>query len=748
MKLHLPALLTLLLIFGALFTASAQTNIDIIPYPASIEKSGGSFTLHKALIYSAQMDVTDLKELKAYLPSYPLELIEGDEASLRLIIDAHADVAPEGYRLTVGKKEIEIKASTSAGLFYGLQTLAQLAAGKQKIACLTIEDAPRFGYRGMHLDVSRHFFGVAFIKKQLDAMASYKLNRFHWHLTDGPGWRLDIPQYPELARRAAWRPQALWKEWWNSGRQYCTRDDEGAYGGYYTAADVKEVVEYARLRHITVIPEIEMPGHSEEVCAVYPELSCSGEPYKNADVCIGNEKTFKFFEDVLDVVMELFPSKYIHIGGDEAGKESWKSCPKCQERMRQEHLDNVDGLQSYMIARIEKYLNDHGRSIIGWDEILQGGLAPNATVMSWRGTEGGIAAAHAGHDAIMTPGEYCYFDHYQGAPATQPEAIGGYLPIEQVYSYNPVPAEWPDSVARHILGVQANLWAEYIPNDKQMEYMIYPRLTALAEVGWTPVSKKNWESFKVRANQEIKRLEAKGYNPYPLADYPMVRQSVNRKAQCIEVTLLSERTPVDIRYTLDGSEPTAHSKRYKKAIAVSDTATLKAALYCGKQRQGGVTTVQVNYHKGIGAKAVYARDGGYYTYDERYKAGGDSALVDGQRGGSTYTDGRWQGFCPRDMDVTLDLGRITTVHRVIANFMQDVGPWIFFPSRVEVSLSTDGIHFTPAGEQRCDVPIDASGCLFKDFGWQGAPRQARYIRYHATQSEKKAFIFTDEIVIN
>ncbi len=378
-----------------------------------------------------------------------------------------------------------------AGLFYGLQTLIQLteSAGTAgwTVQSTYIEDAPRFDYRGFMMDVSRHFRSKEFVKKQIDVLARYKLNRLHLHLADGAGWRIEIKKYPRLTEFAAWRPQATWKEWWfgENNRKYCEQNDPRAHGGFFTQDDIRELLKYAEERHIVIIPEIEMPAHFEEVLAAYPELSCAGEPYKNDDFCVGNEQTFTFLEEVLTEIMELFPSEYIHVGGDEAGKRAWKTCPKCQQRMKENNLKDVNELQSYLIHRIEVFLNAHGRKLLGWDEIMEGGLAPNATVMSWRGEEGGLNAVRMGHRAIMTPGDYCYLDKYQDAPFSQPEAIGGYLPLSQIYSYNPVPEALTSDEAKLIYGVQANLWAEYIPTDEYYEYMLYPRLLALAEVAWS-----------------------------------------------------------------------------------------------------------------------------------------------------------------------------------------------------------------------------------------------------------------------
>jgi hexosaminidase len=344
----------------------------------------------------------------------------------------------------------------------------------------------------------------------------YKMNRMHLHLTDAAGRRIRIDAYPRLTEFAAWRPQVTWKEWWNGGRAYAEEGTPGIYGGYYTKDEMRELVEYARERHIEVLPEIEMPSHSEEVFAAYPELGCSNEPYKDCDFCVGNEKTFEFLETVLSEVMEIFPYEYIHIGGDEAGKGRWKTCPQCQQRMKEEGLKDVDELQSYLIRRIEKFVNSKGRKIIGWDEILEGGLAPDATVMSWRGTEGGIEAMRQGHDVIMSPGKYCYLDHAQDATFKGPESIGGYLPLENVYGYEPVEASMPSESLHHLIGVQANLWTEYITADEHAEYMYWPRALAIAETGWSRPEAKDYADFKGRVMTALDMLRSMGYSTFDL----------------------------------------------------------------------------------------------------------------------------------------------------------------------------------------------------------------------------------------
>lgn len=426
----------------------------------------------------------------------------------------------EDYSLEVNSRGVVIRAGGEAGLFYARQTLAQMTSdgAVTEIRCCRIEDSPRYAYRGLHVDVSRHFRSVDFLKKQMDAMAFFKMNRMHLHLTDAAGWRLEIEAYPRLTRFAAWRPEALWKSWWNGGRRYADEGAEGVYGGYYTKEDIAELVSYAAERHIELIPEIEMPSHSEEVLAAYPELGCTGEAYKDSDFCVGNEDVFTFLETVLTEVMEMFPSEYIHIGGDEAGKEHWKTCPKCLRRMQDEDIADVDGLQSYMIRRIGSFIASKGRKMIGWDEILQGGLAPGAVVMSWRGTEGGIEAMSQGHDVIMTPGRYCYLDHAQDAPFREPESIGGYLPLDSVYVYEPVEARMPQDRIHHILGLQANLWSEYIPDDAHAEYMYWPRAFAIAETAWSTPERKNLQDFRRRALNMLELMKRRGYNVFDLSN--------------------------------------------------------------------------------------------------------------------------------------------------------------------------------------------------------------------------------------
>lgn len=551
---------TLLLIGNS---CSERKEIDVIPMPRSVEYHSGNFTISTETKFYTNLSAESRQALTDYLEGTSLSSVSFAESAtgnngIELnLCDSSIVTGNEAYRIEIDKKGVRLSANTETGIFYGLQTLLQLLnnGDNKTLPALTINDSPRFPYRGLHLDVSRHFFDKEFVKKQLNAMAYFKMNRLHWHLTDGAGWRIEIKKYPRLTSFAAWRPFDKLNDWWVGGRTFCEQDDPRAVGGYYTQDDIREVVAYAADRHITIIPEIEMPGHSEEVLATYPELSCSGKPYVNADFCIGTEKTFEFLENVLLEVIDLFPSEYIHIGGDEASKSSWKTCPRCQRRMADEHLNSVDELQSYMIHRIEKFLNDHGRKIIGWDEIIEGGLSPTATVMSWRGEEGGIKVVKAGNQAIMTPGKYCYLDAFQDAPNTQPMAIGGYLTLEKVYSFEPVPDSLSTKEAELILGVQGNVWTEYIPTPEHFEYMIYPRILALAEIGWSPSGGKKWDNFHTRALQAVNILREQGYNPFPLekeiGDKPESYQKVNHLAIGKKVTYAN---PYSNHYAAQGEK--------------------------------------------------------------------------------------------------------------------------------------------------------------------------------------------------
>ena len=434
----------------------------------------------------------------------------------------------EAYELTVTPKGYKVQANTETGYFYALQTL------KQMETCGTVYDYPRFQYRGFMMDISRHFRDKDFIIKQLKALASLKVNQFHMHLTDDAGWRIQVDSYPLLTGQAAWRVGTNWQEWCDKGRLYSKEGAPDAVGGYLTKADIREILSAAERLHINVIPEIEMPGHSREVVFAYPEVGCGEGSY---ELCPGKEATFKLLESVLEEVIDLFPSPYIHIGGDEADKEHWKTCPDCQARMKAEGLTSVEELQSYLVRRIERFINSHGRQLLGWDEILEGGLSPNATVMSWRGTQGGLEAISQGHDAVMTPGRYCYLDKVQDAPIYEPEGWGGFLSLDVAHSYEPLEG-MPEGAETHLLGVQGNLWAERIPTDEHYEYMMYPRIAAIAEVGWSQPSRK--DGFRERVTRWNDALIAAGYHAFDLhkeyGERPAFKHGIRHKAVGKKVT--------------------------------------------------------------------------------------------------------------------------------------------------------------------------------------------------------------------
>lgn len=711
-----------LLVGSVLFTScnqTVETQIQLIPEPFEMTQSDGMFKVSQAMLVGAGS--------------------ASNKVNFR--VDPNAtDIPDEGYQLEIDEAGVRLTAKTETGLFYGKQTLLQLLT-PNGLPYVKINDQPRFPYRGLHLDVSRHFFNKEEVKKLMNVMSYYKLNTLHLHLTDAGGWRLQIDKYPKLTQEGAFRTQSDWREWWDNGkdRQYLKEGTEGAYGGYYTKDDIRDMLAYAAEKHITIIPEIEFPAHSDEVFVAYPELCCAGKSHTSGDFCIGNPKTFEFMENVLTEVIELFPSEYIHIGGDEAGKNTWKTCPKCQALMKKEKLANVDELQSYMIRKAEEFLNSKGRRLIGWDEILEGGLAPEATVMSWRGEAAGFKSARMGHDVIMTPGSYMYFDFYQADPRHQPVAIGGYTPIRKVYNYNPIPQDsLTAEEAKHFLGVQANTWTEYIPTPEHLEYMMFPRALAVAEIGWTPQEKRDWQDFKPRVNAHIPVLQQMGLNPFPLSnelEFDMVVDTIQKE---IRVTMDAEKYPAEIHYTTDGSTPTASSPIYQEPIVVKDSAKIVAGIFVNGQLQDRVSEQRVDYHKGIG-KSIRFNSRLY----PGYMAGGINAIINGYKGGLTYLDQRWQGYTD-NLDCVIDLGEVMDLHQVSSKWMQLTGPGVYQPEKVEVLTSEDGKNFTSQGVIPTTIPQDKSDLTFQEYTFQGNWK-ARYVQLKA--QNPKGFIFVDEIVI-
>lgn len=721
----------------------------LIPKPVKWEKYGKKYNIKgksiriepagdNDILKQAEILVGDMKKEKG------LSLSSDKNGEIVLHMDNNPGIPKEGYILTVNEDGICIKASDKDGIFYGIQTLVRLTSKKGEIGYCKIEDHPAFGYRGLHLDVSRHFMSVEYIKKQLYLMSQYKFNKFHWHIVDGGGWRFESKKYPELTQKGSSRTRSDWDEWWGGNdRTFVDAGTEGSYGGFYTVEQMKEIVKYAEERHITIIPEIEMPGHSNEVLYVFPELSCFGKESNSSEFCIGNPKTFDFLKDILDEVIEIFPGKYIHIGGDEANKEFWKKCPKCIALMKKEGLKNENELQSYCIRTIEEYLNSKGKEIIGWDEILEGGLAKNAVVMSWRGEEGGKTAAKMKHGVIMTPGKPLYFDFYQAPPMNEPKAIGGYNTLKMVYEYHPIPEDLPEESRKYIMGAQANLWTEYIGDEKQAEYMTWPRAAALSEVLWTPEENKDYEDFLKRVNICTKELIKSGVNAFPLKNMNIDLQA-DSAGKSFKVHVTKENLNADIRYTLDGSIPTHKSALYKGKIDTKDASVLTLQLFDGKKPLFNPVQYSVDYHKAIGKKVIYNN-----PYDRNgYPAGGDNALTDGKYGTWTYLDNLWQGFT-NPMDITIDMGKEETINSVKMKFMQVKGAWVYTPDNVELLLGNDGINFESAGIIPTKISTEDYETRFENFEFT-PKKKARFLRVKAalTKAQKNSFIFTDEIIVH
>lgn len=570
----------------------ASNQIQIVPKPNQLEIGEGSFSISKEttlIISNENRVIGSLLEEKL---GFKLQTSKSDNNFIKFEINEDIIKNKEGYKLIITPKGIIILAATPRGLFYGLQTLFQILPSKIEdknnkriskwvIPTLEINDGPNFKWRGMHLDVGRHFFTVDFIKKQLEVMAMFKMNTFHWHLTEDQGWRIEIKKYPKLTSIGS------------------KRLDEGKeYGGFYTQEQIKEVVNYAAELHIDVVPEIELPGHSLAALVAYPELGCTGGPYKVRNIwgvepdiyCAGKEEVFLFIEDVLEEVISLFPYEYFHIGGDEAPKARWKTCANCQKRMSDEGLQNEHELQSYFIKRVEQVLQNHNKKMIGWDEILEGGLAESASVMSWRGENGGIEAANMGHDVVMTPGEFVYLDHYQGSSKVEPVAIGGYTTLEKTYSYNPIPKEIETSKAHHVLGTQGNLWTEYMYNENDMEYRAWPRLIALAEVGWTSTNKKNFNDFLIRMENQFSRLDYHQVNYH----IPLPEGVPNHVAFIDSAKLAFSTTrPLAMYYTTDGSEPNLNSRKYTDTLLFTSSTIIKICTALKHGKMSPVRTITV-----------------------------------------------------------------------------------------------------------------------------------------------------------
>jgi hexosaminidase len=702
---HSNRLLSLLVFICIVFSCNTVPLLEtitpnIIPVPLKQELHDGQFILSSetALQYDDAFKVS-AKFLESYIAnSSQIKLKEGNGENTIVFIKDTLLSNKEEYTLKVLPEAITITAATDAGAFYAVQSLRQLlpvefenGAVESKrigIQSLTIEDVPQFVYRGMHLDVGRHFFSVDFIKRYIDALALLKMNTFHWHLTEDQGWRIEIKKYPKLNEIAAFRNETLIGHYNDQPHQF----DGKKYGGYYTQEQIKELVKYASNRKITIIPEIEMPGHSQAAISAYPELGCTGSPIEVAtkwgvfeEIYCTKEETFTFLEDVLDEVLELFPSQYIHIGGDEAPKTRWKTCNDCQQRIKAEDLKDEHELQSYFISRMERYLNSKGRQIIGWDEILEGGLAPNATVMSWRGTKGAVEAAKAKHTVINTPTSHSYFDYYQSTNEGEPVAIGGFLPLEKVYSFNPIPKELNADEQQYVLGAQGNVWSEYMSTEDQVEYMVFPRILAMSEVVWSNPENKNYADFISRVEVFNKRLDALGVN-YANHLYEVEGELLSEKGN-LSYQLNTLTKDKAIRYTLDGSAPLLTSETYSESIKINGDMLLKAAVFNTEEQLGSVYEQKLDYHKAVDKEISLNVEP-----HKAYSGSGKNGMINGINGSDNrFGDKEWLGFWGDDLEITIDLGEITEINTIETRFYNANGQWLYVPGKVGIAF--DALDF-------------------------------------------------------
>ncbi|MEI8113676.1 MAG: glycoside hydrolase family 20 protein [Bacteroidia bacterium] len=753
-----------------------EKEISIIPQPQKMTLGVSSFRFKEST--ELAVESVDQEEIARQFAHFfetaagwrlPIR-VGSNEGSNQVFFKTELLMGPEAYTLDVQEKRITITAARPAGFFYAIQTLRQLlppeieskqieANNEWLVPVISISDSPVFKWRGYMLDVSRHFIPKADVLRMIDNLSLHKINTFHLHLTDDQGWRIEIKKYPKLTEVGAWRVDREDKHWNSRPKQVA--GEKATYGGFYTQNDIREMVAYAQSRFITIIPEIEMPAHATAALAGYPQFSCTGGPFTVnpggvwpiTDIyCAGNDSTFLFLEDVLSEVIDLFPSKYIHIGGDEATKTEWEKCLKCKKRIQTEGLKNVGELQSYFIKRMEKFINSKNKVLLGWDEILEGGLPPKATVMSWRGIQGGIDAARQGHDVVMTPTSDCYIDYYQGQVNQEPPGIGGFLPLSKVYNFNPVPPDLDAESAKHILGGQANLWTEYVPTLKHAEYMTFPRVAAIAEVLWSPKEVRNWVDFSRRIQMIMVRYDQMNINYSKSAFNVTAKSQFDSVKKKLIVTLTSEFPDVEIHFTTDGAEPTNLSAIYSNPILLDKTSTVKAITFSSSNLVAKSFSKSFSLNNATGKPVKY-----FIPFSKDYKGSGEYTLVNGIRGSSNHSDGEWQGWEGSNMEVVVDLQQETEIHSISAGALQDAGSWIFFPKKVDYFISADGVNFRKIGENLNEVDPLSGEKLLKDFSFSFPPVKAKFVKVAATNlgkcpkghegEGKSAWLFVDEISV-
>ncbi len=762
---------------GLLMTACSNqpttiANYEVVPMPLEINTTQqASFLLKSGVTVYYPVGNEKMQRNAEFLASYvkaqtgielQVQAGEGGKGGIVLQLGLAND-NPEAYQLKVDASQVVISSPSEAGVFYGIQTLRKavdVAEGSNvELPAVEINDQPRFGYRGMMLDVGRHFFSMDEIKTYIDMMALHNINRFHWHLSEDQGWRIEIKKYPKLTEIGSMRKETVIGH--NSGKY-----DGKPYGGFYTQEQAKEIVAYAAERYITVIPEIDLPGHMQAALAAYPELGCTGGPYEvwtqwgvsDNVLCAGNDQTIQFIKDVLAEIVEIFPSEYIHVGGDECPKDKWKTCPKCQARIKALGLksDNKhtkeERLQSYVIHEAEEFLNSKGRKMIGWDETLEGGLAPNATVMSWRGEAGGIEAAKQHHDVVMTPNTYLYFDYYQSKDTeTEPMAIGGYLPMERVYSYEPMPKSLSPEEQKYIVGVQANLWTEYIPDFKQVQYMVLPRMAALCESQWCAPEKKNYEAFLQRVSRLIDIYAKNGWNYATHIFDVMLDLKPNTETGTLDaVARTIDNAP--IYYTLDGSEPTTASEKYTDVIKIDKPCTLRTVAI----RPSGsskITNDEISFSKSSMKPITMLQ-----PINKQYEFSGATVLVDGMTGNMNYKTGRWIAFYTNDLEAVIDLKEATEISSMTLHTCVEKGDWVFDTRGITVSVSDDNQTFKEVASEAYPAMKESDPNQIYTHELKFDPVKTRYVKVKALSEQKipswhggkgnPGFLFVDEIILN
>ena len=768
----------LCILFSTCFYACSEkrtlnSDYEIIPKPLDVNcKGDASFLLKDGVAVIYPENNRKMQDNAEFLVDY-VERQTGVkltshagmpvDGAICLTLDLSDDNA-EAYKLIVNDKRVCISGASEAGVFYGIQTLRKSLPVAQDInvnlSAVEIYDKPRFAYRGAMLDVARHFYTVDEVKTFIDMLALHNINRFHWHLTDDQGWRIEIKKYPKLMSVASERKETV------VGRWYSGIYDGKPYGGYYTQDELRDVIDYAAKRHITIIPEVDLPGHMQAALTAYPELGCTGGPYEvrtiwgvSQDVlCVGNDFTLQFVKDVLSEVADIFPSEYIHIGGDECPKVRWEKCPKCQERIKSLGLKSdakhtkEQRLQSYMIQEAAKYLKEKGKRIIGWTEILEGGLVPDATLMSWIGESGGIEAAHQHHDVIMTPNTYLYFDYYQSKKVEdEPLAIGGYLPIEKTYNYEPMPKELTEEEQQYIKGVQANLWTEYIPVFSQVQYMVLPRLGAAAEVQWTDPSKKDYKDFLRRVPHLVAVYDCYGWN-YATHVYDV---NVDMKADTVNHVLnvqLSTMADDPIYYTLDGQDPTEKSLKYTKPFTIDQSVVLKTmAVHPDRTSKISVDTIRFN-------KATLKPVVLFQPNESRFSPDGPVVLVDGRNGNHSFDTGAWLAVAGNDLEAVINMQAETILSSASVHVYVRKDAWLFDARGFSVSVSSDNKNYKEVASQEYKQmqESDSDGIIEHELSFD--PCKATYVKIKVISEKsmpdwhwdagKAPFLLVDEIILN